>query len=205
VRGVAASLHAACQKANAAIFRYAKETHPAATVGTTCSALVLQDGRGYSAHVGDSRIYRISRSYVWQLTDDHSTVGELVKRHLLSREEARTHPSRSVLNRALGVDERVEVDSAEFALGSDEYYLLCTDGLTTMVEETEMQAIVLSLTPQRACDELVRYANEHGGKDNVTVLVIQVKGQLPQTRWIQRLFAGQGRGALPVDSCHAKE
>jgi PPM family protein phosphatase len=191
VRGeIAECLRGAFEKANRAIKKFGTEVYAQATVGTTCSALVLKEDRGYFAHVGDSRVYRINRASVQQLTDDHTAVGELVRRRLLTREEGLKHPQRSVLSRALGVSSEVEVDTGEFALGTDEYYLLCTDGLYALVDETELQSHVLSEGPQQACQALVGIANERGGPDNITVEVIHVTRDSSVLDSVKRFFGG---------------
>lgn len=170
------SLQAALQKANEAIYEYSTTHVGYQNMGTTCSALVLKDNRGYIAHVGDSRIYRITKGNIVQLTDDHSNVAEMQRRGMLTKEEAKHHPERSHLYRALGVRSNMPVDIVDnIQLGTSETFLLCSDGLINHVEEDEMMKIVKSFPPQEACTKLVHMANDRGGYDNITVLVVNVE------------------------------
>ena len=168
-------LENAILKANMSIYEFSTNHPRFMSMGTTCSVLVLKDDRAYIGHVGDSRIYRITASAIEQLTDDHSKVAELHRRGVISKEEARYHPERSYLYRAVGVRPITEVDLIDdMPINADEYYLLCSDGLINHVEDSEMKNIVLSHEPQEACEALVALANENGGSDNITVIVVRV-------------------------------
>jgi protein phosphatase len=170
------SLTKAFNNANRAIYDFSVNNPQFFGMGTTCIALVLRNGLAYFAHIGDSRLYRISRKRVEQLTNDHSKVAEMVRRGLISAEEARTHPERSMLYRAMGVQVQLEFDLVNsIELGSDEYFLQCTDGLSGYVEPEELQEIVTSHPPQGSCDMLVDLANRRGGHDNITVQIVHVK------------------------------
>ncbi|MDZ7268249.1 MAG: protein phosphatase 2C domain-containing protein [candidate division KSB1 bacterium] len=143
-------------------------------MGTTCTALALQGNTGCIAHVGDSRAYRINPHNIEQLTRDHSKVAEMQRLGMLTAEEARHHPEKSHLYRALGIYTELEVDMIpDLQLVPGDHFLLCTDGLAK-VAPGELQKIVLSHTPQRACEKLVALANARGGEDNTTVQVIRV-------------------------------
>ncbi len=167
-------LEEAFEVANSQIYQLATTNPKLHGMGTTCTALVLKDSSGYIAHVGDSRAYRISRTKIEQLTQDHSQVAELHRRGILTEKEAMEHPNRSILNRALGVDTTVKVDLIDvMTLKAGEHYVLCTDGLAK-VENKEIKSIVLSNSPQQACEKLIKMANERGGEDNVTVQVIRI-------------------------------
>ena len=121
-----------------------------------------------------------------QRTDDHSTVAEMQRRGIITSEEARTHPERSRLYRALGIRPEAEVDMIDDVhVGRNEFYLLCTDGLINHVTEDEMQETVLKLKPEEAVTRLVELANERGGSDNITVQIIQVN---PSDSFIARLL-----------------
>ena len=174
---IAERLERVFQQANTDIYEYSF-SHPSYLgMGTTCTALALQDGRGYIAHLGDSRVYRVTKQSIEQLTEDHSTVAEMQRRGLLTSEEAKNHPQRSQLYRALGVRPSADVDVVrDIVLHGEEYFVLCTDGLYNYFDTKEIQKIVLANSPQNACEELVRLANERGGQDNITVQVIQIKG-----------------------------
>jgi protein phosphatase len=170
------SLVAAMQVANEEIHNASLANAALSGMGTTCVVLLVKDRRVYIAHVGDSRVYRVTKGSIKQVTEDHSTVAEMTRRGILTPEEAKYHPERSVLYRALGTMSATEIDAQpEIVVTSNEWFVLCTDGLSNMVEDEEIQKIVTSHEPQEACDELVRLANERGGYDNITVAVVRVK------------------------------
>jgi len=182
-------LRTAYRKANDAIRQYGALHLPDEIIGTTCTTLVLRDRGGWIGHIGDSRVYRITGSSIRQMTTDHSNVAEMVRNHLITKEEAKNHPERSMLTRALGVAEMSEIETVgEFPLGSTESYLMCSDGLANNVEEREMQEIVLSRSPNEACDALVNLALDRGGQDNITVLVIHLDDGLTMVDKMKRLF-----------------
>jgi protein phosphatase len=147
-------------------------------MGTTCIALLLQGSSASVAHIGDSRLYRITSGDIEQLTRDHTKVAEMVRRGILTDDEARMHPERSMLYRAMGVrmDMQFDVMNA-IALQRKDCYVMCTDGLSNLVEPEEMREIATTHPPQGACDMLVELANRRGGHDNITVQIIQVKGE----------------------------
>ena len=165
----------ALKAANEMIIQRSKDRTGAEKMGTTCTVLLVCDDQAYVAHVGDSRAYHLSRSGVLQLTRDHTMVEEMRRQGLLTDDEARSHPRRHALTRALGIEPVVHVDLLDpMPVQSGEWFLLCSDGLAA-VEPEEMLAIVTSRAPQEACDELVRMANDRGGHDNVTVLLVQIQ------------------------------
>lgn len=165
----------ALETANDAIRHAAFKTPSLTGMGTTCVALALDDSAAHVAHIGDSRIYRITGGEIVRLTEDHTLVAEMVRRGLLSEEEATEHPERSVLYRALGTGPEVEVDlQPEIPLTANDRFVLGCDGLTNMVNDEEIRDVVLKSEPQEACDVLVRLANDRGGYDNVTVIVVQM-------------------------------
>ncbi len=167
-------LRRAFEHANAVIYRRAVEDPELYGMGTTTTALLLRGTYRWIAHVGDSRAYRITPEGIEQFTQDHSQVEEMVRRNILTPEEAASHPHRNVLSRALGARADVEVDVSERGvLQAGDCYLLCSDGLAR-VPEADIHDAVLAHPPQQACDLLVRLANDHGGHDNVTVLVVCV-------------------------------
>jgi protein phosphatase len=161
-------------EANTAVRDYGKVHHEYRGLGTTLTVLSLCKGEVRLAHVGDTRAYRISGDTITQLTDDHSIVQEWLRKGWITSEQAQSHPERSLLYRALGVGAEVSVDVVEHV----EYHkgdslLLCSDGLTTHVEDEEIREIVSVNSPQEACDTLVARALERGGFDNVTVQIIR--------------------------------
>lgn len=164
-------------KANSEIQHKAANNPNFEGMGTTCSALALTEDMAYIAHVGDSRIYRINRNEIKQLTEDHSHVGEMQRLGVLTKEEAENHPNRSYLTRALGAKPDIEVDVYEnIKFNSGDYFLLCSDGLVK-VEEKEMQRIVLSRPPRKACKKLIQMANARDGHDNVTVMIVKIESK----------------------------
>ena len=169
------NLRRAFSAANEAIYRKSATGPEYRGMGTTCVALVLSDGHAFVGNIGDSRVYKINQRGITQLTHDHSKVAEMVRRGIITHEEARTHPERSHLYRAMGPRPSAEVDFFEgMPLTSSRYYLMCTDGLFNHVEDEEMRQIVLEHAPERACRRLIELANERGGSDNITVQVIRV-------------------------------
>ena len=166
-------LAAAFRAANDGIQRASPEATGLEQAGTTCTALALSGGHLYVAHVGDSRAYRIRADGVEPLTTDHTLVEELRRDGVLSAEEARRHPRRNVLNRALGLAPDVEVDVARVgAPAPGEAYLLCTDGIAKVTPD-ELRAAALGRAPQDACEHLTTLANERGGRDNATVVIVR--------------------------------
>ena len=144
--------------------------------GTTCTAFVVKNKTGYIAHVGDTKVYKITKEKIEQLTNDHTQVEELLRKGILSKDEAKNHPSKSVLVRALGIESDVEVDVIkDITITNGESFLMCTDGLAK-VSKDEIKNIVLKSSPKDACKKLIYLANESGGADNVTVIVIKVLG-----------------------------
>jgi protein phosphatase len=138
--------------------------------------MILVDGnRAEVAHVGDSRAYVFHDGELRQITDDHTLVGRLVREGKLQPEEAARHPQRSMITRALGVDEDVEVDQFSLDLSEGDRLVICSDGLSGMVSEEEMTSVLQQVPdPQAVADQLVDQANEAGGEDNITVIVVDV-------------------------------
>lgn len=164
----------AFETANEQIVRRSSDFEGAEKMGTTCTALVVGSENVHIAHVGDSRAYRITRDSIVQLTRDHTLVEEMMRQGVLTESEARTHPRRHALTRAMGIEPVLQVDLLEpFPARSGEWYLMCSDGLSR-VSDAEIRSVVTSLAPQEACERLVEMANERGGHDNVTVLLVQI-------------------------------
>lgn len=170
------ALDAAIVIANSAVFEKAATDRDLDGMGTTLTAVaILGESTLLIGHVGDSRAYRIRDGALEQLTEDHSLVEELVREGRLSPEEAEVHPRRSVITRALGIDPNVEVDLYTIDARTGDRLLLCSDGLTTMVRDDDVLRIAqLEKDPRLAADRLVDAANEAGGDDNITVIIIDV-------------------------------
>jgi PPM family protein phosphatase len=145
-------------------------------MGTTCTAFVLQHGKLYFAHVGDSRLYLVRDGKISRLTRDHSYVARLVESGLVRPEDAEKHPQRHILISALGAGLEVAVDGSEQPLTIEEGddLLLCTDGLWSMVTEPELAAILSENSPVESCARLVNLARNRGGPDNITVQILRV-------------------------------
>lgn len=168
-------LRRAFHRANRRVHAASEADGDADTMGTTATALALVEGEAYVAHVGDSRAYRYRSGTGHKLTQDHTMVQELKRQGVLSAEEARTHPRRGHLTRAVGAGPTVDVDLIEVgALHPEDHFLLCTDGLEELPAATLREA-VLNNPPQPACKQLVRRAHEQGGQDNATALVVRME------------------------------
>jgi protein phosphatase len=146
-------------------------------MGTTLTAAIVDGEAVHLVHVGDSRAYLLRAGALRQLTDDHTLVNRMLKAGEISSEEAAQHPHRNVLTRVVGTDPEVQVDEDDVGLLDGDRLLLCSDGLTDMLTESQIQAILESTPePQEAADRLVRAANRAGGIDNITVIVIDAAG-----------------------------
>jgi len=166
---VTESMIAAVQKANAEIIVKVPDG------GTTLTAVAVIGDLAYVAHVGDSRIYLVTKDNIEQITRDHSLVQRYVELNLLTREEASVHAQKNVLYRALGQSETLEVDALTRRLPPNAKLMLCSDGLWNLVSEEEIADIIGKHTnPQEACDKLVALANAHGGSDNITVIILRI-------------------------------
>lgn len=167
------SLAAALRSANGAILAKAKDDPALHGMGTTCTLIALDGDVAQIAHVGDSRAYLLRDGNLSQVTEDHTLVGRMVAEGRLSEEEAEHHPQRSIITRALGADDDVEVDTFTLDMAAGDRLLICSDGLSSMVGKDEIREIVTSFEdPQTAADRLVDAANEAGGEDNITAIVI---------------------------------
>lgn len=141
-------------------------------MGTTLIITVLKDGRLYIGHVGDSRVYIIRDNLIQKITWDHSFIEELVKNGSITKDEAVNHPKRNLITRAVGYELDLLVDTYEIEIKENDVVLLCTDGLTNMLEEDEVLDIITKIhDPQLACDTLIQNANNKGGEDNITVII----------------------------------
>ena len=167
------ALREAVEAANKAVFREASRDDSKSGMGTTFTAL-SEDKKGlYIAHVGDSRAYLVRNGAIMQVTMDHTLVEEMVLQGLITVREAKVHPKRNYITRALGTAKEVEVDLIQLDPRPDDVILLCTDGLTNMVEEREILSILLSDRNWKdKVADLVRAALENGGHDNITAMIV---------------------------------
>jgi protein phosphatase len=166
-------LREAVETANKAVFDLRKSA--GTDMGSTLVSAVLEGNHLYVAHVGDSRIYIINAKKIQQITTDHSLVERLVATNQISREEARYHPQRNVIYRTIGDKGRVEVDASTHILAINDHLLLCSDGLSGMIDDQTMQRLVLeAASPEAACDALISAANAAGGDDNISVIIVRI-------------------------------
>lgn len=179
----------AVRAANEAILEDSFTTAERRGMGTTIVCAVVQGARLIRAHVGDSRLYRIRDDEISRLTEDHSWVEEQLRAGLISADEARTSARRNLITRALGISIEVQVDLSEHAIVAGDRYLLCTDGLSNQVDDDEIRSIVTSLPPQQACEKLIELANERGGPDNITALVVRI-GAVSESAGVERHTSG---------------
>jgi protein phosphatase len=171
------------QEANRRVYERAASDPTTSGMGTTMTVAIVEDGGVTIGHVGDSRAYVVRNGQLEQLTEDHSLVNELLKSGRLSREEAGTHPQRSVITRAVGTDPDVDVDA--FTVGADvgDVFLLCSDGLTDMVADDVILEVVERHRDDldRVTKSLVSAANRGGGEDNITVIAFVIAADGDQT------------------------
>ncbi len=172
---IAASLVHAIKRANTLIHQRAAENMLRSGMGTTCVAGVLRGGVAYIANVGDSRTYLVRHGQVRQVSQDHSWVAEQVRAGLLTEEQARSHAQRNVITRCLGTQSDVEVDIFAEPLEEGDSFVLCSDGLSGFVSDDDLRAIVNQYVPQESVYHLVERANENGGPDNITAIVVRVQ------------------------------
>ena len=192
------------QEANRQVYDRAREDSDAAGMGTTITVALFEDGIVSIGHVGDSRAYLIRDRKVDQLTEDHSLVAELVRTGRLSPEEAESHPQRSVITRALGTDPDVDVDSFSVEATPGDLFLICSDGLTSMLDDEAILDVVERNRDDldAAAKELVAAANRNGGEDNITVVFFEVAeegAQAPSETKPMPALDGEPSAAAEVD------
>lgn len=182
-QGATPTLVEAVNEANRAVWAAAQQNRQAG-MATTLAAVVVREHAVSVAYVGDSRVYLITPTAIRPLTSDHTVVNELLRSGTLTEAEAANHPQRHILSRSLGSAETVEVGGGEAPLGPDDALLLCSDGLSNLVDERTMAEMVRALSPQAAVERLVAMANAAGGADNITAVVVRQTtniGALPPT------------------------
>lgn len=170
-------LHEAFNEANLKIFEQANSDTIYAGMGTTLTAALVFDGRLIIAHVGDSRAYLLQDGEFFQLTNDHSLVGELMRNGNITSQEADTHPNKNILTRALGMAPTIDVDIRVFEVEPQSKIFLCSDGLTNMLTKEEIFKVIAANEPQPAAETLIAMAMEKGGIDNITAVIAVVEGE----------------------------
>ncbi len=185
-------LRDAVYRSNKIIFQTAQSQTHCEGMGTTIVACMFYDNKVSIAHVGDSRAYRLRGGQLDQMTLDHSLLQELVDRGFYSEEEAQRSTNRNYVTRALGVEPTVEVEVHEYDVLPDDVYLLCSDGLPDMVEDDDIHLTISTFNASLDVvgQQLIDLANDHGGRDNVSVMLAQVKEAFPAKRGLLARITG---------------
>lgn len=171
VKGV---IFEAFNRANKEIYNRSKEDFDCEGMGTTVTMALIIDKRVYIGHIGDSRAYLLREEVLQQITEDHSLVAELVRNGSITEREAMRHPQKNIITRSLGTDENLKVDIFSMDLNKGDILILCTDGLTNFVDKEELKKAVLEEDDCfESCSTLVSLANQRGGYDNITVLIVK--------------------------------
>lgn len=164
----------AVENANAAIY-HASQTHPqCAGMGTTLVVGLFTNNKLLVGHIGDSRMYRLRSQILTQITEDHSLLQEQINAGLISHEQARFSVNRNLVTRALGIDEEVELELNQYDVEIGDVYLLCSDGLSDLIDDDIIQATLNAFDLADAAEALVGLANDNGGKDNISVILAKV-------------------------------
>jgi protein phosphatase len=185
-------LHDKIVRANTAIHQTAQNQPQYSGMGTTLVMALFHDNRVTVAHIGDSRLYRLRGTDFMQLTRDHSLLQEQIESGMISAEEARLSHNKNLVTRALGVEPQVEPEIHDFDVSPGDIYLLCSDGLNDMVSDDDIALTLHSLSAnlELAGDQLIQMANDNGGRDNVSVILVRVLREFPMPRgWWARFLA----------------
>lgn len=158
--------------ANMVVYEKSKEVPDLEGMGTTLEVCLIYNNKAYIGHVGDSRIYRIRKNVIRKLTKDHSYVQQLVEDKKITREEAKSHPKKNMLTKALGCTAYVEPDIRARNFEKGDIFIICSDGLTNMVDENKIYELITN-DINTAADKLINLANEAGGYDNITIIIIK--------------------------------
>lgn len=186
-KSVLSLLEHAIQEACARIYQQAQEDSSKRGMGTTCSLLMLAQGRGFIGHVGDSRIYLFREDQIHQITEDHSLINEMIRLGKIKPGEEHHLPHKNAVTRAVGVNEFVEVDTFELDVQRGDAFLLCSDGLSGYFkQDTQIVDLMELEEPKTITEKAIAFANAGGGKDNITAIVVRVTGDDSQKRDIQR-------------------
>lgn len=184
-------LNAAVANANQCIYQISQAQPECAGMGTTLVLGLFTNNRLLAGHIGDSRMYRLRGEEFSQITEDHSLVQEELKHGLITPAEARNSDHKNLVTRALGTDPTVELELHEYEVQAGDLYLLCSDGLTDLVEDDEIHSILdkLATNLQLAANQLVHAANDKGGSDNISVILVKVLGSFSTGHhWYDNFF-----------------
>lgn len=180
------------ESANAAVLQTSRSQPQCAGMGTTLVSVIFYDDSLTVAHIGDSRLYRLREGQLQVLTRDHSLLQEQLDSGLITEEEARQSANRNLVTRALGIDDVVEADYNDYAVAVGDIYLLCSDGLNDMLEDSDIELTLNTLGANLplAAEHLIQAANDNGGRDNVSVVLVRINQSFAVPRgWWQRLCA----------------
>ena len=184
----------AVKKANATIYQISQNEPQCAGMGTTLVAAIFTSNQLVVGHIGDSRLYRLRDQVLTQLTEDHSLIQEQINAGLISLEQAESSTKKNLVTRALGVDETVELELQVVDVLVGDVYLLCSDGLSDLVKDATIAKILNDANHDMtvAANQLIDTANDHGGSDNISVIIAQVnKPFTAKKSWVNRLFKGK--------------
>jgi protein phosphatase len=179
-------------KANASIYHAAQSQPQYAGMGTTLVVCLFYDNKALVAHLGDSRLYRMREGELSQVTRDHSLLQEQIDSGLITAEQAKHAQHKNLVTKALGIDPSVEPELHEYDTRPGDIYLLCSDGLCDMVEDDDISMTLeaLGANLKLAAQQLVQMANDNGGKDNVSVILVRVLREYPAARGVMGKFLG---------------
>jgi protein phosphatase len=177
-------LSAHAEKANAAIYQAAQAQEQYSGMGTTLVAALWYDNRMAVGHIGDSRLYRLRGDVLEQITRDHSLLQEQIDSGMITKEQARYSQNKNLVTRAVGIDPDVDTEVHTYPVQVGDIYLLCSDGLSDMVTDEDIQNTLSSLQANlpMATEQLVQQANDNGGRDNVSVILVRVHKNFPSQR-----------------------
>lgn len=175
------AVHNAIEKANSNVHNASNENTQYKGMGTTIVVVLFYDNRFTVAHVGDSRLYRLRDGVLEQVTRDHSLMQELIDRGFYTPEQARQSLNKNLVTRAIGIEAGVQIDVQEDVAQVDDIYMLCSDGVTDMIDDALIQQTILNCGDdlEMAARELIREANEHGGKDNISAILARPMKEFP--------------------------
>ncbi len=182
----------AVNNANDVIYTVSQTQPQCAGMGTTLVVAIFTNNKLLVGHVGDSRMYRLRSHVLSQITEDHSLLQEQINAGLITAEQAKYAANKNLVTRALGVDAEVELELNEYDVEVGDIYLLCSDGLTDLVDDEKIQSAINKLMPDMdsAAQALVHMANENGGKDNISVILVKVNASFEHTsHWRDNVFS----------------
>ncbi len=186
---ISQAIEKSVEEANQKVFMAALNNPAYAGMGTTLVVGLFKEDRLFLGHIGDSRCYRLRRNRISQLTRDHTLLQEQLDGGLLTLKQAKASPHRNLLTRALGVQSQIVTEMSEHKVEPGDVYLMCSDGLTDMVGPGKIEKLLgLKISPNQRAQRLIQAANENGGRDNITVLLINVEATSPRTGLVTRLL-----------------